>query len=247
MARKPGLHHELVLIDQSQLRQRQRELHASRRTGPCSVAVSAAPPPCPDHRARARRSSRRGSGCLTYVLLCRVDRRRMVSSSGTGSRPRRRPKGRLHHLVSHPAEDEGIGAFEDCGRVTVYSSSATPARWSQQPSNVTLIEYRRGPITLSVPSHEFPGFDGGAHRGRDESLNFSAATAASCRRDSHAPEVMLEHSCQGGIERSTPISRWPRPQHRHRRIAGVGEQRTNFSARPDGAPIDSIRPCRIRR
>ena len=29
MARQPGLHHELVLIDQSQLRQRQRELHAS--------------------------------------------------------------------------------------------------------------------------------------------------------------------------------------------------------------------------
>ena len=29
MAGEPGLHHELVLIDQSQLRQRQRELHAS--------------------------------------------------------------------------------------------------------------------------------------------------------------------------------------------------------------------------
>ena len=29
VARQPGLHHELVLIDQSQLRQRQRELHAS--------------------------------------------------------------------------------------------------------------------------------------------------------------------------------------------------------------------------
>src|SRR5437773_11127294 len=28
MARQPGLHHELVLIDQSQLRQRQRELPA---------------------------------------------------------------------------------------------------------------------------------------------------------------------------------------------------------------------------
>src|SRR6266853_988257 len=29
MARQPGLNHELVLIDQSQLRQRERELHAS--------------------------------------------------------------------------------------------------------------------------------------------------------------------------------------------------------------------------
>ena len=29
MARQPGVHHELVLIDQSQLRQRKRELHAS--------------------------------------------------------------------------------------------------------------------------------------------------------------------------------------------------------------------------
>jgi hypothetical protein len=29
MAYKPGLHHKLVLIDQSQLRQRQRETHAS--------------------------------------------------------------------------------------------------------------------------------------------------------------------------------------------------------------------------
>jgi hypothetical protein len=39
-----------------------------------------------------------------------------------------------------------------------------------------------------------------------------------------------EESCwrtrkQGSIERSTPIHGWPRPQHRDRRVAGVGEQR----------------------
>jgi hypothetical protein len=30
MAGEPGMHHEVVLIDQAELRQRQRELHASR-------------------------------------------------------------------------------------------------------------------------------------------------------------------------------------------------------------------------
>jgi hypothetical protein len=30
VARQPGLHHELVLIDQPQFRQRQRKLHASK-------------------------------------------------------------------------------------------------------------------------------------------------------------------------------------------------------------------------
>jgi hypothetical protein len=35
------------------------------------------------------------------------------------SRPRRRPKGCLHHFVSHPAKEEGIGLVEVLDRVTM--------------------------------------------------------------------------------------------------------------------------------
>src|ERR1700719_1851979 len=57
------------------------------------------------------------------VLLCRVDR------PGEGfhpirprSRPRRRPKRCLHHFVSHPAKEEGIGLVEvlDCVTMQVF-------------------------------------------------------------------------------------------------------------------------------
>src|SRR5215471_14185216 len=39
MDHKPGLHDELVLIDQSQLRQRQRELHASHEQSPTRLPL----------------------------------------------------------------------------------------------------------------------------------------------------------------------------------------------------------------
>src|SRR6266851_4679974 len=59
-------------------------------------------------------------GARHDVLLCRVDR------PGEGfhpirprSRPRRRPKRGLHHFVSHPAKEEGIGLAEVLDRVTM--------------------------------------------------------------------------------------------------------------------------------
>src|SRR2546429_9816401 len=36
------------------------------------------------------------------------------------SRPRRRPKRCLHHFVSHPAKEEGIGLVEVLDRVTMH-------------------------------------------------------------------------------------------------------------------------------
>src|SRR5256886_2061344 len=59
-------------------------------------------------------------GARHDVLLCRVDR------PGEGfhpirplSRPGRRPKRCLHHFVSHPAKEEGIGLVEVLDRVTM--------------------------------------------------------------------------------------------------------------------------------
>src|SRR6266540_5688303 len=63
-------------------------------------------------------------GARHDVLLCRVDR------PGEGfhprfhpirphSRPRRGPPGCLHHFVSHPAKEEGIGLGEVLGCVTM--------------------------------------------------------------------------------------------------------------------------------
>jgi len=61
-------------------------------------------------------------GARHDVLLCRVDR------PGEGfhpirprSRPHRRPKRRLHHFVSHPAKEEGIGLVEVLDRVAMPS------------------------------------------------------------------------------------------------------------------------------
>src|SRR4029077_18136239 len=59
-------------------------------------------------------------GARYDVLLCRVDR------PGEGfhplrprSCPRRRPPGCLHHVVGHPAKEEGIGLGEVLDRVTM--------------------------------------------------------------------------------------------------------------------------------
>jgi len=53
---------ELVLIDQSQLRQRQRELHACHEQSFTRLPLEL-PRPAPDPRARAPRSNRPGPGC----------------------------------------------------------------------------------------------------------------------------------------------------------------------------------------
>src|SRR5438128_194580 len=120
MARKPGMHHELVLIDQSQLRQRQRERHASREQSLTRLPLELLNglPQIPAHELGVPIDSVQGA--RHDVLLCRVDR------PGEGfhpfrpsSRPRRRPKRCLHHFVSHPAKEEGIGLVKVLDRVTM--------------------------------------------------------------------------------------------------------------------------------
>jgi hypothetical protein len=107
VARQPGLHHELVLIDQSQLRQRQRAAARLPRTAPYPIPASAAEQPSREPHARAPRSNRPAAVCSTRRTSCRVD--------GPGAwlhpiRPRsrllRRPPRCLHHLVRHAAEEE---------------------------------------------------------------------------------------------------------------------------------------------
>src|SRR5258705_1236732 len=120
VARQPGLHHELVLIDQSQLRQRHRELHATREQSltrfPLELLNGLSQIPAPELRVPIDPVQ----GARHDVLLFRVDR------PGEGlhpirprSRPRRRPEPCLHHFVSHPAKEQGIGPIEVLDRVTV--------------------------------------------------------------------------------------------------------------------------------
>ena len=59
-------------------------------------------------------------GARHDVLLCRVDRPgEGVHPVRTRSCPRR-PKCCLHHFVSHPAKEEGIGLGDALGRVTMH-------------------------------------------------------------------------------------------------------------------------------
>src|SRR6266481_1141839 len=121
--RWPGLHHELVLIDQSQLRQRQRELHASQEQSLTRLPLELLNGlrQIPAHELSVPIDPVQGA--RHDVLLCRVDR------PGEGfhpirprSRPRWRPKRCLHHFVSHPAKEEGIGLVEvlDCVTMQVF-------------------------------------------------------------------------------------------------------------------------------
>src|SRR5215470_17193533 len=120
MAHDPGMHHELILIDQSQLRQRQRELHASNEQSLTRLPLELLNglTQIPTHELRVPINPVQGA--RHDVLLCRADR------PGEGfhpirprSRPRRRPKRCLHHFVSHPAKEEGIGLIEVVDRVTM--------------------------------------------------------------------------------------------------------------------------------
>src|ERR1043166_7588866 len=124
MARHPRLYHELVLIDQSQLRQRQRELHACHEQSLARLPLELLNglPQIPAHELRVPIDPVQGA--RHDVLLRCVDR------AGEGfhprllpirprSRPRLRPPRRLHHFVSHAAKEKGIGPGEVLGRVTM--------------------------------------------------------------------------------------------------------------------------------
>src|SRR5499427_7507462 len=115
------MHHELVLIDQSQLRQRQRELYASYEQSLTRLPLELLNGlgQIPAHEFRVPIDPLQGA--RHDVLLCRVDR------PGEGfhpirsrSRGRRRPPRCLHHFVSHPAKEKRIGLDEVLDRVTMH-------------------------------------------------------------------------------------------------------------------------------
>src|SRR5215207_2312455 len=114
------MHHELVLVDQSQLRQRQRELHTSHEQSlarlPLELLNGLAQ--IPAHELRVPVDPLQGA--RYDVLLCRVDR------LGEGFHPiRSRSRGRrwpprcLHHFVRHPPKEKCIGLVEILDRVTM--------------------------------------------------------------------------------------------------------------------------------
>src|SRR5437660_1057966 len=120
MAREPGVHDELVLIDQPQLRQRLRELPASPEQSLTRLLLELLNglPQIPAHELRVPIDPVQGA--RHDVLLCRVDRPgERFHPIRPRSRPRRRPKRCLHHFVSHPAKEEGIGLVEVLDRVTM--------------------------------------------------------------------------------------------------------------------------------
>src|SRR6185295_917800 len=120
MAHQPGLYHKLVLIDQSQLRQPRRELHASQEQSLTRFLLELLDglPQLPAHELRVPINPVQGA--RHNVLLRRVDRPgEGFHPIGPRSRPRRRPKRCLHHFISHPAKKEGIGPVEVLDRVTM--------------------------------------------------------------------------------------------------------------------------------
>jgi len=113
-------YHELILVDQSELRQRQRELHASHEQSlprlPLELLNSR--PQLPAHELRVPIDPVQGA--RHDVLFRRVDRPgEGVRPIRPRFRPCRRPKRCLHHFVSHPAKEEGIGPLEVLDRVTM--------------------------------------------------------------------------------------------------------------------------------
>src|SRR6266545_2130744 len=124
MAREGGLHHELVLIDQPQLCQRQRELHACHEQSLTRLPFELLNglPQIPAHELRVP---------IDPVQRARHDvLLRCIDRPGEGfhpgwhpirphSRPRWRPPRCLHHFVSHPAKEEGFGLLEVLDGVTM--------------------------------------------------------------------------------------------------------------------------------
>src|SRR5213083_2858139 len=107
------MHHELVLIDQSQLRQRQRELQAPREQSLARLPLELLNGlrQIPAHELSVPVDALKGA--RHYVLLCCVDRPgEGFHPIGPRSRRRRAPPPCLHHFVSHAAKEKGIGLLE---------------------------------------------------------------------------------------------------------------------------------------
>src|SRR5437763_652310 len=110
------MHDELVLIDQSQLRQCQRERHASHEQSLARLPLKLLDGLCQISAQELRVPIDLAQGARHDVLLGRVDR------AGEGFHPfghpfgpqpicRPPPRG-LHHFVSDPAKEQGIGLGE---------------------------------------------------------------------------------------------------------------------------------------
>lgn len=120
MTGKPALHDELVLIDQSQLRQREREASLPHIQSLTRLALEPlhSLPKIPAHELRV--PIHPVQGARHDVLLCRVDRSgKVFHPLRPRPRSRRRPPRFLHHFVGHPTEEKGIGLVEDISRVTM--------------------------------------------------------------------------------------------------------------------------------
>src|SRR5262249_21236120 len=108
------------LIDQSQPRQRQWELRTSNKQSLARLLLELLNglPQISAQQLRVPIHMVQGAG--HNVFLCRVDRpAERLHPIRPCSRPSRQPPRRLHHFVSHPAKDEGIGPLEVFTRVTM--------------------------------------------------------------------------------------------------------------------------------
>ena len=170
---------ELVLIDQSQLRQRQRELHASHEKSLARLLLELPDglPQVAAHELRVPVDPLQGA--RHDVLLCRVDRAGEgfhpgFHPLGQRTRLRVRPPRGLHHLVGHPAEEEGIGPVEVLGRVTMQ----------------LLVGDHLAMIAAAVQG-DVDGVPKRSHRGRGHSPTIRSRTGqptlASARRRAKAP------------------------------------------------------------
>src|SRR5688572_26846845 len=118
------MYYELVLIDQSQLRQRQRELHASHEQSLARLPLELLDGLSQISTHELRVPIDLIQGARHDVLLRRVDRpgerfHPLFHPIRPCSRLRRRPPCCLHHFVSHPAKEKRIGLSEVFGRVTM--------------------------------------------------------------------------------------------------------------------------------
>jgi hypothetical protein len=152
------MHHELVLVYQSQLRQRQRERHAANEQSLARLLLELLDglPQIAAHELRVPvdpfQSARHD------VLLRRIDR------PGEGLRPRRhlwrRPPPRsLHHFVDHPAEEEGIGLREARGRVTMQVFVRGNRTMIAAPVQCDVDRIPKGSHCIRVPAMGFTSND----------------------------------------------------------------------------------------
>src|SRR5688572_19673669 len=118
------MHYELVLIDQSQLSQRQRELHASHEQSLARLPFELLNGLSQISAHELRVPIDPIQGARHDVLLRCVYRpgerlHPLFHPIRPCSRLSRRPPCRLHHFVSHPAKEKRINLADDFGRVTM--------------------------------------------------------------------------------------------------------------------------------